>query len=396
MPGVERVLMLTNAVAPDKLGGLERYVRELSAALVRKGIPVTVLAKRIREEDPTDEVGDDGVRIVRHRVPSKSDRTFAARYPFYVAAGVVREIHRMGPYGVIHGHYAITTLPAAFMTRPFLYSFHAPVHKELLLEHGDSYLLPEATRTTAVRSLRAAERQVVRRARRTVVVSEFSRAQLGELSSTAAGKSQVIAGGIDTERFSPGQVHRDQWARSAAPLIFTARRLVGRTGVFELVQTMPLLLTHLPKAKLAIAGDGYQRGAIEDEVRRLGIEESVRILGRVNDAELLQWYRNADLSVTPTQMLEGFGLSTGESMAVGTPVLVTPIGANPELVRNLNPLLVAPGRRPADLAQAILGLVEQEGLLKRLRAYTRSQAHPQWSWDHVSDRYLELYERFVA
>jgi len=387
--------MLTNAVAPDKLGGLERYVRELSAALVRKGIPVTVLAKRMREEDPTDEVGDDGVRIVRHRVPSKCDRTFAARYPFSVAAGVVREVRRIGPYGIIHGHYAITTLPVALMTRPFLYSFHAPVHKELLLEHGGSYLLPEVTRTTAVRSLRAAERRVVTRASGTVVVSEFSRAQLGELSTRAAGNSQLIAGGVDTERFSPGQVRRDEWARSADPLIFTARRLVARTGVFELVQAMPLILTRLPMAQLAIAGDGHQRGAIEDEIRRLGIEKSVRLLGRVVDAELLQWYRSADLSVTPTQMLEGFGLSTGESLAVGTPVLVTPIGANPELVRNLNPLLVAPGRRPADLAQAILRLVEQEGLLNRLRAPARSRAHPRWSWDHVSDRYLELYKLFM-
>ena len=41
-----RVLMVTNAVAPDKLGGLERYVRELAATLVRKGHDVTTLSKR--------------------------------------------------------------------------------------------------------------------------------------------------------------------------------------------------------------------------------------------------------------------------------------------------------------------------------------------------------------
>jgi glycosyltransferase involved in cell wall biosynthesis len=396
VPGVEQVLMLTNAVAPDKLGGLERYVRELSAALVRKGVPVTVLAKQMREEDPTEEVGDDGVRILRHSVPSKSERTFAVRYPFCVAAGVVREVRRIGPHGVIHGHYAVTTLPVALMNRPYLYSFHAPVHKELLLEHGGSYLLPEVTRTAAVRSLRAAERRVVARASGTVVVSEFSRGQLGELSYGAAHKSRLIAGGIDTERFSPGGVDREPWARSADPLIFTARRLVERTGVSELVQAMPLILAGLPAAKLAIAGDGHQRSAIDDQIRRLGIGRSVRVLGRVDDAELLRWYRNADLTVTPTQMLEGFGLSTGESMAVGTPALVTPIGANPELVRDLDPLLVAPGRRPVDLAQAVLGLVERKGLLGLLRARARSRAHPQWSWDHVSDRYLELYERFVS
>ena len=46
-----KVLMVTNAIAPDKLGGLERYVRELAATLVRKGHDVTTLSKRT---DPTN------------------------------------------------------------------------------------------------------------------------------------------------------------------------------------------------------------------------------------------------------------------------------------------------------------------------------------------------------
>jgi len=85
---VQRVIMVTNAVAPDKLGGLERYVRELAAALVRQGLQVTVLAKRVRPEHPAREMGADGVAVVRHNVPSKRLRTFALRYPVHVAAAI--------------------------------------------------------------------------------------------------------------------------------------------------------------------------------------------------------------------------------------------------------------------------------------------------------------------
>src|SRR5664280_839955 len=353
--------MLTNAVAPDKLGGLERYVRELSAALARKGMPVTVVTKRIQEGDPSEEVGDDGVRIVRHNVPSKNDRTFAARYPFYVAAGVLREIHRLGPRGIIHGQYAITTLPVALTGHRYLYTFQAPVHKEMLLEHGGSYVLPGPTRKAAVRSLRFAERSVVAKASATVVLSEFMRGELGELSARAAAKSRVIPGGIDTEWFSPGAVQKDSWATSAKPLLFTARRLVERTGVLELVKAMPQVIDHLPSARLAIAGDGHERKAIEAEIRHLGIQNQVRLLGRVSEAALLQWYRNADLTVTPTQQLEGFGLSTGESLSVGTPALVTPIGSNPELVRRLHPLLIAPGCHSEHMAEAVCRLIDHPG-----------------------------------
>ncbi|HXN62716.1 MAG TPA: glycosyltransferase family 4 protein [Acidimicrobiales bacterium] len=388
---VDHVLMLTNAVSPDKLGGLERNVRELSSALARKGMSVTVLTKQVREEDSPIEVGTDGVRIVRHRVPNKSNPAFAVLYPFYVAAGVFGELRRLAPRTVIHGQYPITSLPVALTNRPYVYTFHAPVHKEMLLERSDSYTLPTVIQSGAVASLRKAERRVVKSARSTVVLSEFMRAELGQLSATSAGTSQLIPGGIDTRFFSPGLRLRDAWATSADPLIFSARRLTTRTGVLELVRAFPSVLARHRSARLAVAGDGHERDAVSNEIRRLGLTTEVRLLGRISNDDLLQWYRNADLTVTPTQLLEGFGLSTGESLAVGTPALVTPVGANAELVRDLHPLLVAPGPHPSELAEGICRLLDPPELLVRLRTNARSHAHPRWSWDHVSDRYLDLY-----
>jgi glycosyltransferase involved in cell wall biosynthesis len=174
-------------------------------------------------------------------------------------------------------------------------------------------------------------------------------------------------------------------------LIFTARRLTLRTGVFELVQAMPQILERTPSARLAIAGEGHHRPVIEREIARSGLGGSVRLLGRIDDADLLRWYRAADLSVTPTQHLEGFGLATGESLAVGTPALVTPVGANAELVRDLDPLLVASGCAPADLADSLVRLVEHPGALAGLRCRARAHAHPRWAWSTVAATYLDLY-----
>jgi glycosyltransferase involved in cell wall biosynthesis len=175
--------------------------------------------------------------------------------------------------------------------------------------------------------------------------------------------------------------------------LFAARRLTARTGVIQLVEAMPAVLAHCPTARLAIAGDGHLRKTIDERVRRLDLEDSVRLLGRISNKDLRDWYRTADLTITPTQELEGFGLSTAESLAVGTPALVTPVGANPELVHDLHPHLVATGSTPADLSRAICLLLDEKGLLKRLRAKARAHAHPRWSWDQVSERYLELYQR---
>jgi len=58
--------------------------------------------------------------------------------------------------------------------------------------------------------------------------------------------------------------------------------------------------------------------------------------------------------VARSHFLEGFGLTTIESLAAGTPVLVTPVGGLPEAVRDLSPSLVLRGTGPEELAAGII------------------------------------------
>ena len=63
----------------------------------------------------------------------------------------------------------------------------------------------------------------------------------------------------------------------------------------------------------------------------------MRLLGFVAEEDLPWLYRACDISIVPSVALEGFGLPTIESLAAGTPVLVTPIGGLPETVSELDP-----------------------------------------------------------
>jgi glycosyltransferase involved in cell wall biosynthesis len=386
--------MLTNAVAPDKLGGLERYVRELSAALVRRGADVTVVTKRMSGDDAPEETGDDGVRIRRHAVPDKRNPAFAALYPVRVASAV-RAVLADVPDAVVHGHYAITTLAAAAAGRRYVYTFHAPVHREMLSERQDSYLLPGAVQTGAVAALRATEAYVIRRAAAVVTLSRYSTAELSGLSAVGAARAVTLPGGVDTGFFAPGADGRHPWPE-ASPLLVAARRLTARTGVAELVAAVPAVAAHHPGMGLAIAGDGGLRAEIAALVARTAPDGPVRLLGRVDDADLRRWYRAADLAVTPTQRLEGFGLATAEAMACGTPAWVTPVGANPELVAGLDPVLLGGGTAPADVSAGLLAALADPDRLAALRSTVRAHVHPRWSWDAVADRYLELYDHVAG
>jgi glycosyltransferase involved in cell wall biosynthesis len=385
-----RILMLTNVVAPDRIGGLERYVRELSAALVSAGASVTVHAKQIDGSHPLVERGDDGVLIRRHALPPRSNRLFAVTYPLRSGASALAGA-REDRGALLHAHYPVPALPLALTRRRFLYTFHAPVHRELLSERQDSYTLPAPVQGLAVGCVRASERLIVRRAAASVVLSEFSRAELGALDSAAGARAQLVAGGVDLQRFAPGPALDDRWAAGAAPLLFCARRLTPRTGVAELLTAMVQIRSAFPGVRLAIAGAGRMQELLDAQCTALGLADCVRFLGRISDDALPRWYRAADLVILPTQELEGFGLATAEALACGTPVLGTPIGATPEILAPLERRLLTLDRSPAAIAEAVIALLRDPQTLQRVRAGARERATP-LGWETVAGRYLELYE----
>src|SRR5271167_2910383 len=106
-----KVVLVSNTIPPDKMGGLPRYVRELGTALAKAGCETIVLAKRADSEAPRIEDAPDGVRIIRHSVPSKRNPFFAPAYPFYSAYGVLAPLQgAQGPDTIVHAHFPVTAL----------------------------------------------------------------------------------------------------------------------------------------------------------------------------------------------------------------------------------------------------------------------------------------------
>jgi glycosyltransferase involved in cell wall biosynthesis len=384
-----RVVMVTNSIAPDALGGLDRYARELSAALVREGLEVSVVTKRGRPELPSTEVGDDGVRITRFDLPPKTNPLYAPRYALAPWLAV-REALRAAPDAIVHGHFPVQTLPVTFMRRPFLFSFQSPVYKEVLEER--EFPLAAALHRATVEIVKGTERRVVSTAARNVVLSRFMQGELATLSARAAEEALVLPGAVDLEHFTPGEGIDDRWAREASPLLFTARRFVPRTGVAQLVRAMPAILEHHPGARLAVAGAGPLEADIRADIVRLGLDERVALLGRIPEAELVRWYRSATLVVMPTQELEGFGLTTAEAMACGTPVVGTPAGSVPEVVGRLDARLVTRSASSADIAAKVVEVAGENGYLTGLRARAREAVDPVLGWRHTAQAFIREYE----
>jgi glycosyltransferase involved in cell wall biosynthesis len=381
--------MLTNKISPDGQGGHERNVRELAAGLVAAGCPVSVLARAVSPDAPRSETAPDGVRIHRYPVPAKSSRLFAIKRgvgPFRAVLRASRQPERP----IVHAHFVVPALPLALRGAPYIYTFHSPLHREILSERQGSYALPAATQSAAVSLARRAEAFVLARARRVLVLSEYSRQEVALLSRRAGAKARLIPGGVDLSRFRPRAPHADTGRPEGNPVLFAARRLTPRTGILELVESMTRVLRRFPGARLYVAGSGADEERITREITARQLGGVVRLLGWLPDQELVDWYGWADLVVMPTQQLEGFGLSTVEALASGAVVIGTPSGATPEILGPLERRLISAGTAPADIAMTIIDVLSDERVFAAVRGRARTHARA-YSWSAVIAAHLEEY-----
>jgi teichuronic acid biosynthesis glycosyltransferase TuaC len=201
-------------------------------------------------------------------------------------------------------------------------------------------------------------------------------ADVVEALGIPARKVHVVYQGVDDALFSPGEVTA---ARQRLRITETGRILVSIgslipvKGVDVLLEAMARLTTRHHDVRLYLIGDGGSRGDLESLAARLGLESVVRFVGKVEQAELPDWYRAADLTVLASRS-EGVPNVLRESLACGTPFVATRVGGVDEIAAGTTNRLV-PAEDPGALAEAIAAsLAESRGPVTTTRFLTWQQS----------------------
>ncbi len=238
----------------------------------------------------------------------------------------------------------------------------------------------------------------VRRARRVIVPSSATQADVCRLFPGAAGKVRVVAPGVRLG----GGVPRDPARRAE----FRRRNGLDEgyilfLGNVEPRKNLPMLIRafHMARAegalrqKLVIAGEaGWGQSAVERDVVRLGLAGEVRFWGYVAEPDLSMLYAAADAFVFPS-LQEGFGLPVLEAMACGTPVIVSDRGALPEVAGEA--AMVVPADRPEAWARALGELVADSERQASLRAKGEARARA-FTWDEAARLTETVYREVLA
>jgi len=205
---------------------------------------------------------------------------------------------------------------------------------------------------------------------------------------------EVIPGGVDAGSFSVAMTQaaaRDQlhWPRDRR-IVLCVRRLISRMGLEQLIEALCDVRRREPEVLFLIAGEGELHQNLESKISELGLGHWARLLGFVPDSDLAMAYRAADLSIVPSQSLEGFGLVTLESLAAGTPVLVTPVDGLPEAVAGLSKSLVLDGTTSSDIAQGLV-LAMAGGIPLPSESECADYVRKNFDWSVIAPRVLRVY-----
>lgn len=244
---------------------------------------------------------------------------------------------------VVDAHFALYAfIPAVFgklRTLPLIVHFQGPWAEESRVNQSEP--------AWVVRAKWLIEYLVYRKAAQLVVLSTAFKRVLVEHYRIRPWRINVIAPGVDLDRFSTGDrgAAREAFGLSKNhKVVVVVRRLVARMGLDTLLNAWAEVQKHSPDAVLMVVGVGPQEVDLRELAETLGVTQTTRFLGRLADDQLVDAYRSADVAVVPTLSLEGFGLVVLEAMACGTPVIATRVGGLPEMLRPFDSdLLVPPG-----------------------------------------------------
>jgi glycogen synthase len=375
-----RILSIGMGWFPDDPGGLNRVYLELFNTLQGYGVDIQGM---VACDDPS-------------LLPSTGVSCFARRSdPIYRCLhGARRSITshlQQNPTSVVVSHFAPYVFTALdSINSPLVVHFHGPWADESRIEGAHAL---------SVTTKRFIERRVYRRAARSIVLSR----PFAEILSTAYGVDpstiRIIPGGVDADRFDTGLERLAARKRlnlpAERPIVVSVRRLELRMGLENLVEAMQIVRHWHPDALLLIAGTGKLHAALQQQIVSLGLESHIQLLGFVPDQDLPLLYRAADISVVPTVALEGFGLISIESLAAGTPVLVTPVGGLPETVLDLEPKLILPSSTAESLAAGIAAAFSGKLPLPN-QARCQQYVRKHFDWPVIARQVLDVYSEAAS
>jgi glycosyltransferase involved in cell wall biosynthesis len=292
----------------------------------------------------------------------------------------IRSLHAQRPIGLLDAHFGYpdgvgTSLAAQALRIPFFVTFRG-----LEADYVDDDAIGMQIR------------RALRHAAGVVCVSRFLR-DVALRYGADRENIRVIHNAVDRSMFAPK-------SRTAArdvlgipgdvPLVVSVGHLLAVKGHDTLIEAFAKLRAALPAARLAIVGGASHERAhpslLESRVRELGLGNAVIFAGKVPPAAVATWLNAANVFALATRR-EGCCNAILEALAVGTPVVTTPVGENEHFVEHRRNGYLVPVDEPQALAAAI-----ERALSRQWDAEAISAQLGVGDWKQTASQVLDFFD----
>lgn len=168
-------------------------------------------------------------------------------------------------------------------------------------------------------------------------------------------------------------------------------RLSKEKGVLNLVQAF----AKTEKGILYIAGEGEEKGNIENMIKENQLENRIKLLGFLNQEEMKECIRKCKFVIVPSICYENCPYSVMETLAIGKPVIGADIGGIPELVKNQENGLIYQYDNIEELTSKMNILFTNQELVKKFSENSRENAKKLYSKNIYYDKIMLIYDKLL-
>ncbi len=297
---------------------------------------------------------------------------------------------------LIHSHYAIPHAMSAYMAReiigvPYVVTLHGSDVHTLGLDPAYQPVV----------------KHTIENADAVTAVSNFLKRKAHEELGIDR-EIKVIPNFIDVEQFKHlngtrlmvesgcVSVRKEEEAKELDPeakILLHASNFRKVKRVVEMIEIMRIVADHYPNVRLIIAGDGPTRIEVERKIEALDLCDNVHLLGVKSNMQEIMCSADAFLL---NSTLEGMPLVLLEAMSCSLPVVTTPAGGIPELVRPNKDGVVTEGFEIDEYAQAVIELLDDDALRVKIGKAGRKRVEESFSADDIVTEYENVFKQVIG
>ncbi len=370
------ICILTSEFPPD-LGGISTYMYNVSKKLIERGHNITIITRGTYRKTYHEKIDGISVHHVRF-IPSYP-------HPFKLHGFFVNKLFKSleSDFDLVHIHGSL--VPLIHTSRRVVFTSHGTTMRDI--ENMPIKSFHFLVVKLLSKKLFNIEKELVKNADVITAVSHSCAKEL-KREYTINKEITVVNNGVDTNFFIPTKNKKKE------DYILYTGRLETRKGLIDFIESAKYVCREYDSIKFVLTGKGTIKKYLERKINELGLKNDFCFAGFVGRPRLLEYYQNAAIYVLPSYY-EGLPTTLLEAMSCGIPSIATDVEGSSELIKDGETGLLVPPRNPERLAGAIMKLLDDDGLRKKLGDNARRHVVNNYDWEIITNKIEEIYINII-